>query len=99
MIKPISNFQCISERKHLSQAQVSKILYVNFVLWWKASAKQMIPINQQQNNTNTLILGISNQIKGLLGRNDMQEQLHTSIDLLAEIHKYCKKPNCSKYNM
>ncbi len=33
------------------------ILYVNFVLCWKASAKQMIPISQQQNNlnTNTLI--------------------------------------------
>ena len=45
------------------QAHVLKSLYVNLVLWWKTSAKQMIPINQQQYNTNALIRGISYWIK------------------------------------
>jgi hypothetical protein len=61
MIKTISDLKCISEIKHLPQAQVLKILHDNFVLWWKASAKQLIPINKQQNNTDPLIRGISNR--------------------------------------
>mmetsp|Transcript_60584 Transcript_60584/g.126840 ORF Transcript_60584/g.126840 Transcript_60584/m.126840 type:complete len:145 (-) Transcript_60584:144-578(-) len=38
-----------------SQAEDLQILYVNLVLWWIASTKQKIPIDKQQNSSNTFI--------------------------------------------